>query len=317
MSVAQTPISGDTLPIPAQGVPGAGTVAHSLEYADELYGSTYEVMEKHYNEEGSYLGQGALNLFCQALYGHPFQDPRDYHYMDTTFAFVGLKIRPSHFLKYMEHLVKFVVHEGKANEPIFEFIRGIKDLPEWTFGAQEELTRAWSVFWNALSFNPDIPLSRSASFESRISELLQIYPPNAARVAPALKLKAGLLDFEGLDIRIRPTLNLDEHMTLEENTLRVLKLTRGSWNLCLTYHENLVAKALNIDTLGSEVLGSLFTLYGEGALMKKAGEMELVLVEGDLELAIWTRLLSEDYSKVTPRVSCSCIATRNTAQLLE
>jgi hypothetical protein len=73
MSVAQTPISGDTLPIPAQGVPGAGTVAHSLEYADELYGSTYEVMEKHYNEEGSYLGQGALNLFCQALYGHPFQ----------------------------------------------------------------------------------------------------------------------------------------------------------------------------------------------------------------------------------------------------
>jgi hypothetical protein len=51
--------------------------------------------------------------------------------------------------------------------------------------------------------------------------------------------------------------------------------------------------------------------------MKKAGEMELVLVESDLELAIWTRLLSEDYSKVTPRVSCSCIATRNTPQFLE
>ena len=105
-----------------------------------------------------------------------------------------------------------------------------------------KLSRAWSVFWNALSFNPDIPLSRSHSFKSRISELLQLSPPNVARIAPALKLKAGLMDFEGLDIKVRPTLNIDEHMTLEEDTLRILKLTRGSWNLCLTYHENLVAK---------------------------------------------------------------------------
>ena len=49
--------------------------------------------------------------------------------------------------------------------------------------------------------------------------------------------------------------------------------------------------------------------------MKKAGEMELVLVENDLELAIWIRLLSEAYSKITPRVSC-CSAIRNTYQLL-
>ena len=76
-------------------------------------------------------------------------------------------------------------------------------------------------------------------------------------------------------------------------------------------------RALNIDTLGSEVLGSLFTLYREGALMKKASEMELVLVESDLELAFWTRLLSDDYSKVTPRVSHSCNATRDTPQSLE
>ena len=73
MSVPRTPISGDTPPIPAQGGPGAATIAQSLEYADELYGSTYEVMERHYNEQESYLGQGALNLFCQTLYGHPFQ----------------------------------------------------------------------------------------------------------------------------------------------------------------------------------------------------------------------------------------------------
>ena len=105
-----------------------------------------------------------------------------------------------------------------------------------------KLSRAWTVFWNALSFNPDIPLSRSHSFESRISELFQLSPPNVARVAPALKLKAGLMDFESLDIKVRPTLNIDEHMTLEEDTLRILKLTRGSWNLCLTYHENRVAK---------------------------------------------------------------------------
>ena len=43
--------------------------------------------------------------------------------------------------------------------------------------------------------------------------------------------------------------------------------------------------------------------------MKKAGEMELVLVESDEELALWTRLLSEDYSEVTPRVSRSCSTT--------
>ena len=49
--------------------------------------------------------------------------------------------------------------------------------------------------------------------------------------------------------------------------------------------------------------------------MKKAGEMELVLVENDVELAIWIRLLSEVYSKVTPRVS-RCSAIRNTSQLL-
>lgn len=304
MSVPRTPISRDTPPIPAQGAPGEATIARSLKYADELYGSNFEVMERHYNEEGSYLGQGALNLFCQTLCGHPFEDARDYQYMDTTFAFVGLKIRPSHFLKYIEYLIKFVVDEGKANEPIAEFIRGIKDLPEWTFGAQEELTRTWSVLWNALSFNPDIPLSLS-SFESRVSELLQLSPPNAARITSGLKLKAGIMDLERLGIKVRPTLNLDEHMTLEDDTLKVLKLSRGTWTLCLTYHENLVAKALNIDTLGSEVLGSLFTLYGEAALMKKAGEMELLLVESDQELPLWTRVLSEDYNKVTHRLLAS------------
>lgn len=305
MSVAQTPISGDIPLILVQGPPRAATPAHSLEYADELYGATSEVMVRHHDQEGSYLGQGALNLFCQALYGHPFEDPREYHYMDITLAFAGLKIRPSHLLKDIEYLVKFVVHERKANEPIAEFIRGIGDLPEWTFkGAQDELTRAWSVFWNVLSFNPDIPLSRSPSFESRLSELFQLSPPNGASVAPALKLKAGLLDFEGLDIKVRPTLNIDEHMTLEDdNTLKILKLSRGTWNLCLTYHENLVAKALNMDTLGSEVLGSLYTLYGEGALMRKAGEMELV--EDDPELALWIRYLNDNYSKVTPRVLAS------------
>ena len=73
MSVSQTPISGDTPPIPAQGALRRTTIAQSLEYADELYGSTYEVMERHYNEQESYLGQGALNLFCQTLYGHAFQ----------------------------------------------------------------------------------------------------------------------------------------------------------------------------------------------------------------------------------------------------
>ena len=83
--------------------------------------------------------------------------------------------------------------------------------------------------------------------------------------------------------------------------------------LCFTLRN----RALNIDTLGSEVLGSLFTLYGEGALMKKANEMELVLVDSDLELALWTRLLSDDYSKITPRVSRSCCATRDTPQCLE
>ena len=67
------------------------------------------------------------------------RDARDYHYMDTTFAIVGLKIRPSHFLKYTEYLVNFVVHEGKAKQPTIEFIRGIKDLPEWTFGAQDDV----------------------------------------------------------------------------------------------------------------------------------------------------------------------------------
>ena len=104
-----------------------------------------------------------------------------------------------------------------------------------------KLTHAWSVFWNALSFNPDMPLSPS-SFESRISELFQFSPFDAARIAPALKLKAGLMDFEALNIKVQPTLNLDKYMTLEDDTLRVLKLTCGSWNLCLTYHENLVAK---------------------------------------------------------------------------
>ena len=68
------------------------------------------------------------------------RDAGDYHYMDTTFAFVGLKIQPSHFLKYTEYLVNFVEHEGKANEPIAEFIRGIKDLSGWKkYGARDEV----------------------------------------------------------------------------------------------------------------------------------------------------------------------------------
>jgi len=50
------------------------------------------------------------------------------------------------------------------------------------------------------------------------------------------------MDLERLDIKVVPTLYLDEHMTLEEDTLRLLQLTSESWNLCLTYQENVVAQ---------------------------------------------------------------------------
>jgi len=73
MSIAQTPISGNTPPILAQGAPVAADIARSLEYADELYGSTYDFMQRRYAAKGSCIGPDALNLFCQALYGQPFQ----------------------------------------------------------------------------------------------------------------------------------------------------------------------------------------------------------------------------------------------------
>lgn len=103
-------------------------------------------------------------------------------------------------------------------------------------------TQAWSVFWNALSFNPNMPPSPLASFESRISELWQLSLPNATTTPTPLKLKGGVMDLEGLDIKVVPTLNLDEHMSLEQDTLRILQLTSQSWNLCLTYDENVVAQ---------------------------------------------------------------------------
>jgi hypothetical protein len=73
MSIAQTPISGYTPPILAQGAPIAANITHSLEYADKLYGSTYEFMQRRYADEGSCIGPDALNLFCQVLYSQPFK----------------------------------------------------------------------------------------------------------------------------------------------------------------------------------------------------------------------------------------------------
>ena len=62
MSVARTSVSGD---IP--------NTAHNLEYADALYNSSYEFMQKRHNDDGSCLGDEALKLFCQALYGPDVQ----------------------------------------------------------------------------------------------------------------------------------------------------------------------------------------------------------------------------------------------------
>ena len=71
---------------------------------------------------------------------HYIRDARDYQHMDISLGFLGLKIRLSHHLKYIEHLVNFV-RDGRANEPIDEFIRGFRNLPEWTFGELEEGVR--------------------------------------------------------------------------------------------------------------------------------------------------------------------------------
>jgi hypothetical protein len=68
------------------------------------------------------------------------RDARDYHYTDISLGFLGLNIRLSHHLKYIEHLVNFV-HDGRANEPIDEFIHGFRNVREWIFGEEEEGVR--------------------------------------------------------------------------------------------------------------------------------------------------------------------------------
>lgn len=49
--------------------------------------------------------------------------------------------------------------------------------------------------------------------------------------------------------------------------------------------------------------------------MRKVGKMDLVIVESNLELTMWKRLLREEYSKVSLNVSCSGSATCNIPQL--
>ncbi|EDR13030.1 uncharacterized protein LACBIDRAFT_322433 [Laccaria bicolor S238N-H82] len=63
-----------------------------------------------------------------------------------------------------------------------------------------------------------------------------------------------------------PTKLGQAHRALQKNSTPATFLKFLNPLVCFNLHN----RALNIDTLGSEVLGSLFTLYGEGAPMKKA-----------------------------------------------
>jgi hypothetical protein len=132
------------------------------------------------------------------------------------------------------------------------------------------------------------------------------------------KFSINLTDIESVDLRVKPTTNLNEHLLIEGNTVNVLKVSIEDINMLnafaktgrqckLFFLAKIIAdakslnRALGIESLGKEVLSSLNALYVENESFARAEALGIFAPLSDID-RILTETFLRNCSNTRPKV---------------
>jgi hypothetical protein len=129
-------------------------------------------------------------------------------------------------------------------------------------------------------------------------ELWYLFPDNSHQTSDASltdrAFKSTLADIQSVGLRIQATTEVTDHLQLEGNVVKILKMTPALCEALWMYDQNRVARyvvlinlllvldaqpvhrALRLDTLGAEIFSSLNVLYGKDEGYTEAAALKLI-----------------------------------------
>ncbi|TFK35655.1 hypothetical protein BDQ12DRAFT_668296 [Crucibulum laeve] len=176
-------------------------------------------------------------------------------------------------LMQIENLVQFVENLNEK-ESISDLIRVLGSDRPASLGAIQPI-QAWRLLWYSLYFNHSVPWGTQV-IKTQVQSLFNFPPPPHEQSFQPFELT--LKKLLEVDLEISPTSDIREHLQLEGNRVKILKLDAVCAITLGGYNRNRIAKALGIESLGEEILSSLNVLYGRDRLCAQA---EMLGLGGD------------------------------------
>ncbi|KIJ93169.1 hypothetical protein K443DRAFT_408357 [Laccaria amethystina LaAM-08-1] len=170
------------------------------------------------------------------------------------------------FLEQIRRLSQFV--QGmRGGETIAQLVDAL-GLPESGDDTVKRL-QAWRLLWLTLLFDHSMVIG-SQTLKTQIASLFGLPCPGYQR-----SFNVALKHLVELDIEVIPTENIREHFQLDGKKLKVLRLSPVDAISLASYNNNLIARVFGVETLGSEILHSLYVLYGRNRYRTEAEALGL------------------------------------------
>ncbi|EDR06237.1 uncharacterized protein LACBIDRAFT_300532 [Laccaria bicolor S238N-H82] len=170
------------------------------------------------------------------------------------------------FLEQMRRLSQFVQGMG-GGETIAQLVNALR-LSETGDDTVKRL-QAWRLLWLSLLFDHSMVIG-SQSLKTQIHSFFGLPCPGFQR-----SFNITLKHLVEVDIEVIPTENIREHFQLDGKKLKVLRLSPVDAISLASYNNNLIARAFGVETLGSEILHSLYVLYGRDRYRMEAEALGL------------------------------------------
>ncbi|KAI0053823.1 hypothetical protein FA95DRAFT_1591684 [Auriscalpium vulgare] len=197
-------------------------------------------------------------------------------------------------LLLLTYIVEFLEYAKRHPSPMPAFYtwlqRTRRDVPvTWPHHEAPTSTKyLWEIIASILGFHGSIKFND----EENVHAIVQrIFPsPSNSRSSPG-SFQVTFRDLLSVKFDLRPTHFLHEHLMVEGNIVKFYYLTAIQATTLRTYGGNKIARALDLDTIGDEILASWASLLGDRTIEPEMRKRRL-LEEGENVMILYTTTLA-------------------------
>ncbi|KAI0064684.1 hypothetical protein BV25DRAFT_279706 [Artomyces pyxidatus] len=170
-----------------------------------------------------------------------------------------------------------------------------RPLPEQWRGDGQSTAYLWEVVAMALTFHGSIKYNDKDNVHDIVRGLFPV--PSASRYAPT-SFQVSFRDLLSVKFDLRPTHFLHEHLMVEGNIVKFYYLSTISASTLSSYRGNKIARAVDLDTVGDEILASWAALLGDRTIEPEARARSLL--EEDKNALILVSTLIKGSENIRP-----------------